>query len=329
MVIQSTKTKASGAKSDGLFPSDSHHYATARPGTGRRSRSGATNPLNSEPATARAARDGLGAGGVRRRVDAGGARPAALFVAGLLAGLAGPGFGVLLPLWLLLGLGYTAVQTPAGPPAAPLRPSGGPAGAVRGPVRAQPRLLADRISSRGLAGREGRPRRQLSPCSPPWRRVRRSCRHGYGRQPIRSDWRMFTATCGPTTRIWPRPRPCQAAIATSIPSSSTAPTRIGPRHSANAVCGRRRHPRPPPIGASLINGRILLRPHQRNADAPMAWFVTAVHRTRPGNDTRQAGRGNPGALHCDGPTLIDHPGGRAASTCGFGDRANLQSAVPP
>jgi MFS family permease len=39
---------------------------------------------------------------------------AALLVAGLLAGLTGPGFGVLLPLWLVIGLGYSAVQTPTG-----------------------------------------------------------------------------------------------------------------------------------------------------------------------------------------------------------------------
>ena len=38
-----------------------------------------------------------------------------------------------------------------------------------------------------------------------------------------------------------------------------------------------KHPRPPPKGASLTNGRILLRPHQHNADDPLAWFVTAVH----------------------------------------------------
>ena len=39
---------------------------------------------------------------------------AALLVAGLLAGLVGPGFGALLPLWMVLGLGYSAVQTPTG-----------------------------------------------------------------------------------------------------------------------------------------------------------------------------------------------------------------------
>ena len=39
---------------------------------------------------------------------------AGVLVAGLLAGLAGPGFAALLPLWLVLGLGYSAVGTPIG-----------------------------------------------------------------------------------------------------------------------------------------------------------------------------------------------------------------------
>ena len=39
---------------------------------------------------------------------------AGVLVAGLLAGLAGPGFATLLPLWLVLGLGYSAVGTPTG-----------------------------------------------------------------------------------------------------------------------------------------------------------------------------------------------------------------------
>lgn len=39
---------------------------------------------------------------------------ACMLVAGLLAGLAGPGFAALSLLWLVLGLGYSAVQTPTG-----------------------------------------------------------------------------------------------------------------------------------------------------------------------------------------------------------------------
>ena len=39
-----------------------------------------------------------------------------------------------------------------------------------------------------------------------------------------------------------------------------------------------KHPRPPAKGASLTNGRILLPPHQHQADAPLAWLVTALHR---------------------------------------------------
>ena len=39
---------------------------------------------------------------------------AGVLVAGLLAGLAGPGFAALLPLWLVLGIGYSVVQTPTG-----------------------------------------------------------------------------------------------------------------------------------------------------------------------------------------------------------------------
>jgi len=39
---------------------------------------------------------------------------AVVLVAGLLAGLAGPGFAALLPLWLVLGVGYSAVGTPTG-----------------------------------------------------------------------------------------------------------------------------------------------------------------------------------------------------------------------
>ena len=39
---------------------------------------------------------------------------AGVLVAGLLAGLAGPGFMALLPLWFVLGLGYSAVLTPGG-----------------------------------------------------------------------------------------------------------------------------------------------------------------------------------------------------------------------
>src|SRR5665213_3343734 len=38
------------------------------------------------------------------------------------------------------------------------------------------------------------------------------------------------------------------------------------------------HPRPSPQRASLTNGRILLRPRQHRAAAPLAWFVTALHR---------------------------------------------------
>jgi len=45
---------------------------------------------------------------------------AILLVAGLLAGLAGPGLAALLPLWLVLGVGYSTVGTPmAGCCAAP------------------------------------------------------------------------------------------------------------------------------------------------------------------------------------------------------------------
>ena len=39
---------------------------------------------------------------------------ACVLVAGLLAGLADPGFGALLPLWLVLGIGTSVVQTPTG-----------------------------------------------------------------------------------------------------------------------------------------------------------------------------------------------------------------------
>jgi len=39
---------------------------------------------------------------------------AVVLAAGLLAGLAGPGFGALLALWLVLGIGYSAVGTPTG-----------------------------------------------------------------------------------------------------------------------------------------------------------------------------------------------------------------------
>ncbi len=39
---------------------------------------------------------------------------ACVLVVGLLTGLAGPGFAALGPLWLVLGLGYLAVQTPTG-----------------------------------------------------------------------------------------------------------------------------------------------------------------------------------------------------------------------
>ena len=39
---------------------------------------------------------------------------ACVLVTGLLAGLAGPGFAALLPLWLVLGIGYSVVQTPTG-----------------------------------------------------------------------------------------------------------------------------------------------------------------------------------------------------------------------
>ena len=39
---------------------------------------------------------------------------AGVLVAGLLVGLAGPGFAALLPLWFVLGAGYTVVQTPTG-----------------------------------------------------------------------------------------------------------------------------------------------------------------------------------------------------------------------
>lgn len=54
-----------------------------------------------------------------RLLDHTGDRPAmlagaALLVAGLLAGLAGPTFAALLPLWLVLGVGYSTVGTPTG-----------------------------------------------------------------------------------------------------------------------------------------------------------------------------------------------------------------------
>lgn len=39
---------------------------------------------------------------------------ACMLVVGLLTGLAGPGFAALGPLWLVLGLGYSAVQTATG-----------------------------------------------------------------------------------------------------------------------------------------------------------------------------------------------------------------------
>lgn len=39
---------------------------------------------------------------------------AGVLVAGQLAGLGGPGFAALLPLWLVLGVGYSTVQTPTG-----------------------------------------------------------------------------------------------------------------------------------------------------------------------------------------------------------------------
>jgi hypothetical protein len=38
-----------------------------------------------------------------------------------------------------------------------------------------------------------------------------------------------------------------------------------------------KHPQPPPKGGSLTTGRVLHRPRQHSADAPLAWFVTAVH----------------------------------------------------
>ncbi len=41
-----------------------------------------------------------------------------------------------------------------------------------------------------------------------------------------------------------------------------------------------KHPSVIPKGTNLTNGRVLRRPRQHNADAPMACFVTALHNQR-------------------------------------------------
>jgi hypothetical protein len=54
-----------------------------------------------------------------------------------------------------------------------------------------------------------------------------------------------------------------------------------PAHLANRLTAQPKNPGglspAAPKTNNLTNGRILLRPHQHKVDAPMAWFVTAMH----------------------------------------------------
>src|SRR5215208_6735927 len=67
---------------------------------------------------------------------------------------------------------------------------------------------------------------------------------------------------------------------TEHPRRLTAAVALNKHETSNGgVDLHDKHPRPTPKRASLTNGRILLRPRQHRAAAPLAWFVTALHTT--------------------------------------------------
>ena len=81
------------------------------------------------------------------------------------------------------------------------------------------------------------------------------------------------------------------------PTRATTPQEH--KTSNGGVDFHNKHPRPHPKEASLTNGRILLRPHQHQADAPVDWFVTAVRsvcRTRFETASRFYGKGRAQSL---------------------------------
>ena len=79
---------------------------------------------------------------------------ASTLAAGTLAAAAVPSYGWLLPLWFVLGAGYSLALTPSGRLLRRSSHAGGPAGALRRAVRAVACLLADHLSARGV-GRSG------------------------------------------------------------------------------------------------------------------------------------------------------------------------------
>ena len=142
---------------------------------------------------------------------------AGVLVAGLLAGLAGPGFMALLPLWFVLGLGYSAVLTRGGacsaapptPPTArpcspPSSPSATPAGWSHTPWPA------------GSARPPASP--PASPSSPPWPPPRPCSPPASGPRTIPRSCPTFTPACRPMTPTWPAPSPPRPATATPTPT---------------------------------------------------------------------------------------------------------------
>ena len=97
------------------------------------------------------------------------------------------------------------------------------------------------------------------------------------------------AGCRPRSRppvpAPPAPGPAPAPLRHRLPPHTNHPRRPPPAATSQenerpngGVDLHGEHPRPSPKRASLTNGRILLRPRQHRAAAPLAWFVIAVHR---------------------------------------------------